>query len=251
MKQNIYDNEQFFKGYEAIRTRKYNYNNLLEQPNFLKLVPKLNDKTVLDLGCGMGDFAFACIQKGAKFVTGIDISTKMIARAKESYQHECLQFQTIAVEDMELKAGHFDFISSSLALHYVADFDTITKKISSALCDGGVLLFSIQHPIVTANMGGIDWPIGDEGNLLHFAVDRYQEQGKRTENWLVEDVVMYHRTFSTIVNTLIDHDLQIEKILEPIPTQEVLAVAPNLQKELRRPSFLIIRARKKEPSVEK
>ena len=245
MKQNIYDNEQFFKGYEAIRTRKYNYNNLLEQPSFLKLVPDLKEKTVLDLGCGMGEFAFSCISKGAKFVKGIDISTKMITVAKERYQHERLHFQINALEDMVLEGKHYDFISSSLAFHYVADFDALIKKISAALNDDGVLLFSIEHPIVTANKGGVDWQLGDEGNLLHFAVDYYQEQGKRTQNWLVNDVVTYHRTFSTIVNTLIEQDLQIEKICEPTPTKQALENGPYLQKEFRRPSFLIIRARKK------
>ena len=98
MKQNIYDNEQFFKGYEAIRTREYNYNNLLEQPNFLTLVPDLTEKIVLDLGCGIGEFAFNCISRGAKFVTGIDISTKMITVAKDRYQHERLHFQINKVE---------------------------------------------------------------------------------------------------------------------------------------------------------
>lgn len=251
MKQNIYDNEQFFMGYEAIRKREYNYNNLLEQPNFLKLVPDLAEKNVLDLGCGMGDFAYSCVTKGAKNVLGIDISTKMITVAKKRYQHEQIQFQKTALEDMKLESGHFDFISSSLAFHYVADFDALIEKISLALCDEGVLLFSIEHPIVTANKGGVDWQFDEEGSLLHFAVDRYQEQGIRTQNWLVNDVVTYHRTFSTIINTLIEHDLQIERVIEPTPTNEALENAPNLQKEFRRPSFLIIQARKKELSVEK
>ena len=49
---------------------------------------------------------------------------------------------------------------------------------------------------------------------------------------------------STILNTLIENGLQIEKIIEPIPTEEALRNLPSLKKEFRRPSFLIIRAKK-------
>jgi hypothetical protein len=55
---------------------------------------------------------------------------------------------------------------------------------------------------------------------------------------------MYHRKMSTILNTLIKNGLQIEKVIEPIPTKEAVCNLPSLYKEFRRPSFLIIRAKK-------
>lgn len=86
MKQNIYDNNKFFQQYEAIRARENNYNNLLEQPNFFTQIPNLKDKVVLDIGCGMGDFAAYCINQGAKHVTGIDISSNYdYCRKKTTY----------------------------------------------------------------------------------------------------------------------------------------------------------------------
>lgn len=84
MKQNIYDNDTFFEKYQEIRARENNYNNLLEQPNFFSLIPNLENKVVLDIGCGMGNFAAYCISQGAKHVTGIDISSNMIAHAKKA-----------------------------------------------------------------------------------------------------------------------------------------------------------------------
>lgn len=47
--QNIYDNEEFFNGYRALRNNEVNYNDLLEQPAMAKLLPELTEKTVLDL----------------------------------------------------------------------------------------------------------------------------------------------------------------------------------------------------------
>lgn len=244
MKQNIYDNNKFFQQYQAIRARENNYNNLLEQPNFFTLIPPLKDKVVLDIGCGMGDFTAYCISQGAKHVTGIDISFNMIANAKERHIHDCLTFEQVAFEDMTVPNGSIDFVSSSLAFHYIADFQLLIKKISTALFEGGILLFSINHPIVAANKGKESWITDQEGNLLHYAVDNYQDEGLRTQNWLVDNVMMYHRTMSTILNTLIESGLQIEKIIEPIPTNEAVCNLPSLNKEFRRPSFLIVRAKK-------
>lgn len=50
--QNIFDNEAFFNGYKALRDSDCNANDLIEQPAMRKLLPDLNGKTVLDLGCG-------------------------------------------------------------------------------------------------------------------------------------------------------------------------------------------------------
>lgn len=244
MKQNIYDNNTFFRKYEEIRSRENNYNNLLEQPNFFTLLPPVKNKVILDIGCGMGDFTAYCIGQGAKSVTGIDISSNMIAHAKKRHVHECLTFEQCAFEDLTVPNGTIDFISSSLAFHYIADFQLLIKKIRTALSEGGILLFSLEHPIVTANKGNENWVTDQEGNILHFAVDNYHNEGLRTQNWLVDNVVMYHRTMSTILNTLIENGLQIEKILEPIPTEEAVSKLPSLKKEFRRPSFLIIRASK-------
>ncbi|MEK4626835.1 MAG: class I SAM-dependent methyltransferase [Solibacillus sp.] len=244
MRQNIYDNDEFFKKYEAIRARNYNYNNLLEQPGFRANLPDLHGKSVLDIGCGSGDFAAFCLTKGAKNVYGIDISQNMIALANEKYNDIRLNFQQIAFEDAISLAESMDFISSSLAFHYMADFGTVIQKISRALRMEGDLLFSIEHPIMTANKGNADWVEDEEGQLLHYAVDQYQVEGARTQNWLVEDVVMYHRTLSTIINTLIENGLQIEKIIEPLPSKDAVQKLPSLVKQFRAPSFLIIRAKK-------
>ncbi|MDN4494119.1 class I SAM-dependent methyltransferase [Ureibacillus aquaedulcis] len=244
MKQNIYDNNTFFEKYQEIRARENNYNNLLEQPNFSALIPTLKNKVIMDIGCGMGDFAAYCISQGAKQVTGIDISSNMITNAKKRHIHEGLTFEQAAIEDMTVPNGTIDLVSSSLVFHYIADFQLLIKKISTVLCEDGILLFSLEHPIVTANKGKENWITNEEGDLLHFAVDNYQNEGLRTQNWLVDHVMMYHRTMSTILNTLIENGLQIEKILEPIPTKEAVCNLPSLHKEFRRPSFLIIRAKK-------
>lgn len=84
----------------------------------------------------------------------------------------------------------------------------------------------------------------NNGNELHWALDNYQEEGKREEHWWIDGVVKYHRTISTLINTLIDNGLVIEKIIEPESTPTGLEKMPELINEKRRPSSIIIKSRK-------
>ncbi len=244
MKQNVYDQETFYKGYKAIRERAHNYNNLLEQPALESLMPDVSGKVVLDIGCGSGDFAAKCVRNGAAHVIGIDISENMINDARLKYSGERLEFIQVAFEDVKIDPSSIDIVVSSLAFHYMANFRAVMEKVSHVLRDDGELLFSCEHPIVTANKGGKDWVLDEKGAIRHFAVDHYHDEGQRTLTWIVEGVVMYHRSMSTIVNTMIECGLKVEQLVEPTPTEEAVALLPTLAKEFRRPSFLIVKGRK-------
>lgn len=141
MKQNIYDHPDFFNGYKELRQSSYNYNNLLEQPTLKAMLPELKDTKILDIGCGMGEFASYCIQQGSKHVTGIDISLNMISMARKNNPHRSIQYIHEAIEDINFAPSSFDIVISSLAVHYMEDFEAITSKISNVLCENGTFLF--------------------------------------------------------------------------------------------------------------
>ena len=77
-KQNIFDDQIFFEGYKALRDGDFNANDLIEQPAMRKRLPKLEGKSVLDLGCGYGHNCIDFVHRGAKRVVGVDISEKML-----------------------------------------------------------------------------------------------------------------------------------------------------------------------------
>ncbi len=245
MKQNIYDNPIFFHQYKALRQKELNYNRLLEQPTMKSLLPPLTNIDILDIGCGMGEFAKYCIDHQAKHVTALDVSSNMMAMAKQEHAHPQIDYQLQAIEDYEVPSNSFDCITSSLSLHYVKDFDAVIDRIARMLRPNCVFIFSVEHPIATARQAMEDnWIYDDKHNRLHYAVDHYHEEGLREQTWLVEGVVKYHRTIATMINTLIAHGLTIEKIVEPLPSKEAMLKLPSLEKELRRPSFLFIKAKK-------
>ena len=244
MKQNIYDDETFFQGYADLRANPANLNTLVEQPALRALLPNLEGLRVLDLGCGYGDLTHYCADQGAASVLGTDISEKMIQTARKVNAHPCIQYRRAAMEDLSLAAGSFDVIVSSFALHYVRDYPSLAANIAAWLSPGGVFVFSVEHPIVTARKAEQDWARDEAGGKLHWPVDDYGDEGERQFYWFVEGVIKYHRTLATYLNTLVRRDLTVTEIREPVASAEALRTLSVLATLARCPSCLIIRATK-------
>lgn len=64
-KQNIYDNDSFYENFERIHSEEINFNDVIETPIILKMMPELSGKKVLDIGCGMGQHALQYSKMGA------------------------------------------------------------------------------------------------------------------------------------------------------------------------------------------
>ena len=169
--QNVFDNEDFFNQYIELRNGEINLNALLEQPAMEKLLPNLEGKTVLDLGCGYGHNCLDFVNKGAKKVVGVDISQKMLDIAKKEASHEKIRYYNMSMTDIDKLNEKFDIIYSSLAFHYIEDFYEFCKLMYSVLNEGGVLLFSQEHPISTATIDGKGHYNRDENGKLCGDVD--------------------------------------------------------------------------------
>lgn len=244
LKQNIYDNPTFFNEYKKLRESGITYNDFIEQPAVKSAISCLEGKTVLDLGCGTGEFVRYCLENKASYVLGVDISKKMIEQAKIKTENGKADFICAPIEDINITDQKFDVIISSLAIHYIEDYDGLINKVRNLLNYDGVFIFSTEHPIVTARKEMDNWIKDGEGNKLYWALDDYHEEGKREQHWYIEGVIKYHRTISTLVNTLITNGFKIEEIQEPQSTSEGLNKMPKLVNEKRRPSFIVIKAQK-------
>lgn len=243
-RQNIYDNETFYEGYKKIRENANNANNLFEIPALLSLLPDLKGKRVLDLGCGFGEHCKMFIQKGASSVVGIDISEKMLEVAKCENSDERITYLNMAMEDLETLDMYFDVVVSSLAFHYVEDFAGVVKRIYQMLSKDGYFIFSQENPLCTCHSGGNRWTKDEKGNKLYLNLSNYGVEGERESVWFVDNVKKYHRTFSTIVNTLTDSGFFVVRMIEPLPTEEILAKYPEQSDLFHKPDFLLVKARK-------
>ncbi|WP_435921516.1 class I SAM-dependent methyltransferase [Paenibacillus sp. DYY-L-2] len=241
MKQNLYDNPQFFEMYKSLRESKITYNDFIEQPAIKKMLPDLKGLKVLDLGCGFGELAIDLIRRGAAQVTGVDISERMLSIAKK---HPQIDYFQSSMEDIEFQRHEFDLIVSSLAFHYIEDYGSLIGRVATWLKPNGFLIFSTEHPMVLAHKSQEGWITDSNGNRLHWPIDNYNEEGPRSQFWGIDGVIKYHRKISTLINGLIHSGLMIQEIDEPESTVEGLEKMPKLMSERRRPSFIIIKAQK-------
>jgi SAM-dependent methyltransferase len=124
------------------------YHSLYEKPAMYGLLPDLQGKTAISLGCGSGEDCHYLSRQGAKQVEGIDVSEGMIAIAKESYPER--NFQVMDMEHLAFENDSFDFIHSSLAMHYIEKWDIILNEALRVLKPGAFFLFSCNHPLANA-----------------------------------------------------------------------------------------------------
>lgn len=245
MSQNIYDNEVFFEGYRELRNRDNNYNNLLEQPAMADLLPNLSDKIVLDLACGYGCNSLDFIKRNAKKVVGIDISQKMLNVAKSKFADKNIEYICMDMTEISKLNHKFDFVYSSLAFHYIEDFKKLCEDIFALLSSDGQLLFSQEHPIITATVDGKGHFNKDEsGNFVSYTFSNYNQGGRREVHWIIDDVIKYHRPIGEIITTLAKTGFIIEEVVEPLPNDWAIEKLPSMIREYVKPNFLIIKARK-------
>ena len=205
--------------------------------------------------------SFCLISKESEFSTSdadmagiacMPLKTAPLLSWELTFQRKCCQLQKrkrtskdymqkAAMEILtDLPDNSYDIILSSLAFHYIKDFEHLVHKISSWTSPGGRFIFSVEHPVFTA-YGSQDWYYDASGNILHFPVDNYYYEGRRNAVFLGEPVIKYHRTLTTYLNTLLLNDFVLEHIIEPEPPEDMMDL-PGMKDEMRRPMMLLVSA---------
>jgi 2-polyprenyl-3-methyl-5-hydroxy-6-metoxy-1,4-benzoquinol methylase len=245
--QNIYDDAAFFAGYSTLERFGAGWERAVEHADLLALLPAVEGRRALDLGCGVGQLARHLATLGAAEVVGVDLSERMLALARADWAHPRVTYQRGALETVAFPDARFDLVVSSLAIHYVDDYAGLLRRIAAWLAPGGVLVYSTEHPIYTARLPGDGWMLDDAGRRVRWGLDRYADEGARDETWFVPGVRKVHRTLATLMNGVLDAGLVIERVLEPIPREGWLRDHPQARDERRRPMFLLLRAARPDP----
>jgi SAM-dependent methyltransferase len=82
MTRNIYDSTDFFDRYAQLPRSVQGLPGAPEWPVLQRMLPAPAGRRVLDLGCGYGWFCRWARQAGAAQVLGVDVSARMLARAR-------------------------------------------------------------------------------------------------------------------------------------------------------------------------
>jgi len=106
---------------------------------------------VLDIGCGSGVMAPYFAQKGATYF-GIDISEKMVARAKKEISQilktqEHTSFAQGDVKHLDFPDGYFDIVISLGLLEFLEDREAAIKEIVRVTHSGGTIVIAVPHKV--------------------------------------------------------------------------------------------------------
>jgi ubiquinone/menaquinone biosynthesis C-methylase UbiE len=242
MAQNVYDRPDFFHSYSELGRSVEGLDGAVEWAALRVMLPNMKGLRVVDLGCGFGWFCRWARQNGAREVVGVDLSEKMLARARATTSDSLIAYERADLEQLELPEARFDLAYSSLALHYIKDTMRLFATVHRALVPNGSFVFSTEHPIYMAPTNPA-WSIAVDGRRT-WPLDRYLVEGPRTTNWLAKGVVKYHRTIGSTLNALIRSGFTIRQVEEFCPTAEQIAAKPELVTERERPMFLLVAAQK-------
>ncbi|KAK8068268.1 C6 transcription factor [Apiospora saccharicola] len=241
--QNIYDSDPaFYAKYAELRENRPETQQagVPDMATLHELLPSLQGKRVLDIGCGDGWFCRWASARGASVCRGVDASDKQLEHAREVTElHRAYLLESRGSEAADVataeggaeidyvradlnqkgalaaavfsssseegkKPQKFQVAFCSLSLHYIADLRRILDEISDCLTPGAFLYFSIEHPMATA-------PLAKMPKLLKNPVDHdkpvwplrdYMAEGERVKTWLGADVRKEHRTVSSYLNAV-------------------------------------------------
>jgi len=213
------------------------HNAFYEWPAVLALLPDVRGLRVLDAGCGTGRYTAWLLDHGAQ-VIGIDTSPAMLRYAQERTDGRAeLRLADLSHPLDFLSDAAFDLVLSALVIHYVEDIDALFAEFRRVLRPEGLLVFSTGHPF---------------GDFLYFKTENYfatEAVGAYWRGFGGEPIYVpqYRQPLSATTEALWRAGFVIERLTEPLPTEEFKRADREHYDELMQlPAFMCVRARRVE-----
>lgn len=213
-----------FFGVTALPT----YGCLCPNEDELLLFPDLNDKKVLDIGCGSGHSLKWCGDHGASELWGLDISDRQLENAGK-YLGDSGYSPKMYCSPMEqnpgLPKGYFDVAYSIYAIGWTVDLQGTFNLIASYLKPGGVFIFSWDHPFLHC--------VDVEGERLFFSGNYYETEpftfykgenrqqvrcSQKSGSYTIPNggypLTLFNRRLSDYINALATAGFAVEQVVE-------------------------------------
>lgn len=199
-------------------------------PALETILSGVQNKAILDLGCGEGRYSRTLKNKGA-MVTGIDPVPKFIEYAR-SLDSESRYVEGTA-ESLPFADGSFDIVLSYLSFVDIVDLKTTASEITRVLRDRGELVIVTISNLASTTAG---WVRDDNGHKTHREVDRYMEEFALDLEWRDIRITNYHRPLSYLLGLFLGQGFVLTRFVEPLPDPS----DPNYSYEHRVPTFQIL-----------
>jgi SAM-dependent methyltransferase len=144
----------------------------------------LADRSVLEIGCGGGDFCVWMADRGASRVIGEDVSKVAVAHSASQHSRPGLAFDVGDIENIAHPDESFDLVVSCETIEHVPTPRRAIAELARVLRPGGTLLLSAPNYLSLTGahrtfreLTGRKW---DEGGQPHVGWTLYP----RTAAWL-------------------------------------------------------------------
>lgn len=188
-------------------------------PNFAPLMPteeelnvfgEIQDKTLLDIGCGSGHSLSYMGEKGASELWGVDISATQINNAKKyleenEYSHKL--FRSPMEENPGIPTDYFDIVYSIYAFGWTTNLEKSIGLVSSYLKKGGMFVFSWDHPIT---------PCLSTSNNNIIVSKSYHDEDYVSLSKDNQEMKLKQRKLSSYINTMRKSGLIVDRIIEDV-----------------------------------
>lgn len=221
--------ERLASGYHADGETKPS-NAYLERPATLSLLPDVDGSRLLDAGCGAGHLTAELRDRGAA-VVGLDVSRGMLSYAAERAGGAAFVRADLGT-GLPFADGAFDGVASSLAFHYIRDWEPLFRELRRILAPGGWVVCSVQHPCA-------DFAEYDDAENYHeteCVAATWDSFGEAVE------VPAYRRPLSTMLDAVFAAGFDLDRLHEPTPTEAYREADPERYAyEATHPNFLCLR----------
>jgi cytosine/adenosine deaminase-related metal-dependent hydrolase/ubiquinone/menaquinone biosynthesis C-methylase UbiE len=124
----------------------------LESRYLPRILPRVEGRDVLDVGCGTGRWLAYLNHRGPRSLHGVDPSPEMlsVAAAKEI---PGAQLSLASCRDLPMKDGSMDVLLASFVLSYEGDLSAAARELARVARTGADLFLSDMHPVTAALLG--------------------------------------------------------------------------------------------------
>jgi ubiquinone/menaquinone biosynthesis C-methylase UbiE len=140
---------------------------------------------ILDAGCGDGYGSYLLQQQGFQ-VTGIDVSLKMIEKAKSRDNEKMVQFLQGDIADLPLADGIFDAIIAINSIEWTVNPLQVLKEFSRVVSSSGYLCIGILGPTAAPRQNSFQRLYGENvicNTMMPWELEKLaQENGYRVVN---------------------------------------------------------------------
>ena len=201
---------------------------------------------VLEVGTGEGQVARVVSAVGAELVAGVDPTENQLLAANERGGGPVYvrgSAQLLAVRD-----DTFDAVVACLVFEHIDDIDQAIAEVARVLRPGGRFVLFLNHPLLqTPNSGWIDDQMLDPPEQ-YWRIGAYLREDSSMEEVQKGVFLRFvHRPLSRYVNTLAEHGLMLERMLEPAPPDGFLARATEYREAATIPRLLVLITRHRGP----